>query len=96
MNLEPCSGYTSVLTPEILYFNPRSPEITAWLTLLSIPTNFLKRKKKLQTGISNPIPKVSVKRWGGLISSWMCTHMLKSKQEAVFPITRFMRELDFV
>lgn len=60
MNLEPCSGYTSVLTPEILSFNPRNPEITAWLTLLSIPTNFLKRKKKLQTGISNPIPKVSV------------------------------------
>lgn len=59
MNLETYSWHTSVLTHELLYLNPRSPKIIAWLTLLSIPSNFLKRKKKLQTGISNPIPKVS-------------------------------------
>jgi hypothetical protein len=96
LNLEPCSWYTSVLTPELLYLNSRSAEITAWVTLLSTPINFLKRKKKLQTGISNPTPKVSVRRWGGLISSWVCTDMLKSKQAAIFPITRFVWKLGFV
>lgn len=53
-------------------------ETTAWVTLLTIANNFLKRKKKLQTGISNPIPKHQL-RWDGLISLWVCTDMLKSK-----------------